>query len=863
MGFWKKLSLPGFLRRTHPTGTDDAKDLLTARFFSFKQLLAANTEAHELFAELEETLRGGRAYGMHYVRALCTRISAAIFRMVSNLNEMAPGRYDRLFERFRDIQQQINPHLSPAPVERGGPLVLTLDEVREEHMPQCGSKMAMLGEASAKLSLHTSPGFVVTAEGYRRFIMDTGLKEEIDRLIQSSIQDAAYDSMYTSSRIMQLISGTELPEDLAKEILDAYSAIKKAHTLGMAMAVRSSAVGEDAEGATFAGQYRSLLNVDSGSLLDAYREVIASKWSVEACAYRSSRGIRDEDVPMCVGFMGMVDARSSGVAYSSSPVNFNDTRIRIYSVWGLPKSVVDGSTPTDEFTISRDPEYIENSKVAKKVERYVCQAREGTCRMELQPEEAEAPSLTEEQILAVSRMAVALEKHFKHPQDIEWAYDYDGKLLLLQCRPLSEVEPHTAPAVEEDLPEPLFEPGEPASPGVANGPVYKVFKDADTLSFPEGAVLVLKHALPRRASLLNRAAAVLAEQGSAAGHLANVAREFGVPAVFGLRGALEKLDNEATITVDAETGAVYDGQVDAILKRKTVRRDLMRGSPVRTSLVRAARHIIRLRLLDPDSIEFRARNCRTFHDIMRFCHEKGVQEMFNLSMSSQVRQNAARRLICDVPKQFWVLDLGGAFAEEVEHRTDACVSMAQVQSLPMRALWEGMMAVPWEGPPPVNTRGFMSVLFEATANPNLNSDTRSEYANRNYFLASKRYCSLQSRFGFHFCGAESYVGERPAESYASFQFKGGAADLRRRILRTKFIASILEKYDFSVKLREDNLFARVEGLETEGILRRIRIIGYMISHTRQIDMIMSDPEAVEAKRNSILQDLSHLLSEGQ
>ncbi|WP_157054767.1 PEP/pyruvate-binding domain-containing protein [Salidesulfovibrio brasiliensis] len=796
---------------------------------------------------------------MHYVRALCTKISAAIFRMVQNLNEMSPGDYERLFERFKDIQQKINPHLSPPQVERGGPLVLALSEVRRDDVERCGSKMAMLGDAAATLSVPTPPGFVITAEGYRRFIMDSGLKEEIDRRIQSSIQEKTHDAMRMSSSIMQLVVEAELPADLEQAILDAYATVERESESGIPMAVRSSALGEDAEGATFAGQYRSVLNVDADSLLDAYREVVASKWSVEACAYRASRGIRDEDVAMCVGFMGMVDAKSSGVAYSSSPVDFEDHRVRIYSVWGLPKAVVDGSTATDEFRVSRDPQEIETRSIAEKQDRYACLPREGTCRLETTQEEANAPSLEDGQVLAVARLAVSLEKHFNHPQDVEWAYDHDNTLMLLQCRPLTEVLEETKAEIPEGLPDPVFKDGVVASPGVAAGEIRTVLKDADALTFPEGAVLMLRHALPRRAALLNRAVAVIAEQGSAAGHLANVAREFGIPAVFGLRGILDEFEDGETLTIDADSGAIYRDRQEPLLERKRVRRDLMRGSPVRAALLGAARHILRLRLLDPDSVEFRARNCKTFHDIMRFCHEKAVKEMFHLGMSRSVQQVAARRVICDVPKQFWILDLGDAFCEEGACRMDGCVAVDQIRSLPMRALWDGMMAVAWEGPPPVNASGFMSVLFEATANPNLDSAGRSEYSTRNYFMASRRYCSLQSRFGFHFCGTESYVGERPAESYASFQFKGGAADLKRRILRTRFIAQILENYDFGVKLREDNLFARVEGLEQEGMLRRLRVIGYLISHTRQIDMIMADPDAVERRRQSIEKDLAELV----
>ncbi len=851
-------------KKEHRNNAEEFRALLASRHHHFRQLLSADGENHEIFTDIEEALRGERVYGMAFVRAACTKAGAATYRMIQHLDKLAPGKYTRLYEVFDEIRREIEPYIARKEFERGGPLVLDLSDVNREHTDLCGSKMATLGEAGQRLGLDIPGGFVITAEAYRHFMDRNDLQGTIEHMLQSVDKEDRDTLFQLTSRVMQVIMTAPLPEDLEREILAAHTRLMETEGEEVRAALRSSALGEDTERTTFAGQYSSVLNVDRDSLLDAYREVVASKYSMQALTYRLNRGIRHEDVAMCVGCMAMVEARSGGVAYSRSPVDSQDDSITVYSAWGLPRAVVDGSIETDIFTLSRSPLTVKDKTVAHKAEKYVCLPMEGTCRIENQENEDD-PSLTDEQALQVARAALDIEAHFGLPQDVEWAITDDDGFKLLQCRPLPRSEGdeglRTDRTVIDNLPEPLMSGGITASPGVAFGPVFKVGKDADALQFPEGAVMILAQALPRRAALLSRAAAVISERGGAAGHLANVAREFGVPALFSLRGAMNALENGQTITVDADNRSLFTNKVEALMEQERPRHNPMRGSPVRSALRNAARHIIRLRLLDPDSAEFRPRYCKTFHDIMRFCHETAVREMFDFGMSQDYGKSSSRQLICDVPKQFWVLNLDDGFSPDGQERTDSCVLMSQVESIPMRSLWAGMIAVPWEGPPPVNARGFLSVMFEATMNPNLAAGQASDFLMKNYFIISKNYCSLQSRFGFHFCNVESLVGDRPSENYARFNFKGGAANLERRVLRAKFLQEILESYDFRVKVREDNLLARLEGYGHSTMAHRLKVLGYLIIHTRQLDMVMADSQAVTRLRNKITEDLAQFKTE--
>ncbi len=256
--------------------------------------------------------------------------------------------------------------------------------------------------------------------------------------------------------------------------------------------------------------------------------------------------------------------------------------------------------------------------------------------------------------------------------------------------------------------------------------------------------------------------------------------------------------------------------------------------------------------VDPDSPDFRIRNCRTLHDITRYCHERSVQEMFNVTLDD-VGGQSGKRLWAGVATQFWVVDLDDGFSGPPEGKF---IRLENIASVPMLALWQGISAVPWEGPPTMDAKGFMSIVMQATTNPALNVAAPSSYANRNYFLVSKDFCNLQSRFGFHFSTVEALLGDRAHANYLNFRFKGGAADLSRRRRRADFIRDILERVGFSVRVTDDSLAARVEGGDREHMSVRLRVLGYLTMHTRQLDMIMHDPAASAAHKRRLLDDIA-------
>ncbi len=846
-----------------PADIDALRIEFKGRYHSFKLLLGANHKALEIMAEIEEALRASKPFGMTFVRAACTSVAVNVFSMVRNIENLAPGKYAGLFERFDRIQESIDEVLTrrtPVADER---LVIPLGAVTKDMADVVGSKMANLGEIKNRLKLRVPPGFAITARAYQRFLEHNDLQAEIDRRMQAAESDRV-DALYSlSAEIQQMIIRAEVPADLVAAIRAAWSVMESEAGRAVTVALRSSALGEDAAGSSFAGQYRSELNVSAETLLDAYRGVLASTYSLQAITYRLTRGFRDEDVAMCVGCLAMVDAAAGGVTYSRNPVDTHDDRVFTNAAWGLPKAVVDGSAACDLVVVARtDPMAVVAEDIRPKDRKFVCYPEEGVCRLDVTGDERQLPSITHAQAVELARTAVLLERHYGTAQDVEWAIDPRGVITLLQCRPLQQkpvatAHPDASAAPAADDASAVFRGGVTASPGAACGPVFIAEKDADILAFPEGAILMVRQAEPRWASLLNRAAAVVAEEGGFAGHLANVAREFGVPALFAVPAATRLLPAGELATVDATGQTIHRGRIEALLDQAPPRPSLMQGSPVYEILREASRMIVPLGLLEPESSDFAPANCRTLHDITRFIHEKSVHEMFNFGRDHDFSERSSKQLHYKVPMQWWVLNLDDGFTEEIGGKY---VRLEQIACVPMLAFWKGFTAIPWEGPPAMDGRGMLSVMFRATTNQALTVGVKSKYAERNYFMISRNYCSLSQRLGFHFSTLEALVSERTPENYVSYQFKGGAADFERRIARVHFIAEVLEPIGFRVEIREDHLLARVEGRDADYMLKQVAILGYLALHTRQMDMVMSNPAYVDHYRAKYRRDIEGLIA---
>jgi pyruvate,water dikinase len=834
----------------------DAKPAPTISFAqcykAFRALLTANNHALELMAEMEQALAAGRPFGMAFVRGTCTALSVNVYKMILHLQEMADGKYADLGDSFKTITNGMEEILGNRPLSPRGEWLLPMAAVDRQLVDMVGEKMANLGEIRNRVGLNTPEGFVITAAACTYFMAATNLQDEINRRLKTMDEEDLEELYQTSSAVQQLIINADLPQELAQAIMAQHLQLQEALGRELLVSMRSSALGEDSGSVSFAGQYRTQLNVGAEFILQTYKEIVAGKYKSQAIVYRMQRGFRHQDVIMCVGCLVMVDAVVSGVTYSRSPTNRRSDWVEITAVAGLANQVVDGNVGTDSFRVSREaPQAIIHKHI-----RPAASADDGGVNPVV--------TLNDDQAAELARVAIRLEQHFGEAQDIEWSIDRQGRIIILQSRPLGVT---AAKAVDGPLPEDppaddaLVVGGMTVSHGVASGPVCIVRSTVDLLQFPKGAVLVVAHPVPEWATLLSRAVAVISETGQAAAHLATVAREFGVPAIFGVPGATRRLTAQEVVTVDATACRVYQGHRPDILAHGADQPpNLMVDSPIFKLLKQVLALVAPLNLTDPGSLYFTPSACRTLHDLTRFCHEKAVAEMFSYGSQHGFDDKSAKQLVGDMPYQWWVIDLDDGFAPGFDKR-ERFIPIDAIVSQPMLAIWAGMTAIPWEGPPPISLSGFGSILFRSTMNRHLEPSVRSNLSERNYFMVSKNFCNVCVRLGYHFSLVEAHLSEFLTENYISFQFKGGAADEERRYIRIQLIREILSRYGFRVEQKADALVARIEKRPAPYLLVRLKVLGYLLMHTRQIDMVMGDQGMVDHYRQKISADLQSIVPE--
>ncbi len=266
------------------------------------------------------------------------------------------------------------------------------NEIKVDDLNLVGGKGLSLGRM-ANEGFPVPPGFVITTELHKDFKSKNTIEER-----EKSDLYAAFDDLGATR-----------------------------------VAVRSSAISEDSEKASWAGQFESYLNVTrddlTGRVMDCWNSVKG------ASEYAKTQGLEEEELALGVVVQKMVDSEVSGVAFSVNPLNHNSDEIMIEATFGLGELLVQGMVTPDNYVVSKRDKRVVSSKIVAKTNMLVYQDGE-TKEMPVSDDIQEKPCLSEEQLYELSATICQIEDYYKSPQDIEWALQED-KFYIVQSRPIT------------------------------------------------------------------------------------------------------------------------------------------------------------------------------------------------------------------------------------------------------------------------------------------------------------------------------------------------------------------------------------------------------------------------------------------
>ncbi len=795
-----------------------------ARYETFRELLKNDQQAHELLADLDEIYYQYKKIDINYAVTQYGKLSQAVSVMISCLGKMDPSASTNLRDYFRKIDFFCRFALAPPEIDTTPPFILPLSTVYSDDT-HSGGKGYNLAIVKNELQLPVPRGFIISTSAYNTFIQEHGLHRHIGKIL-ARVDIHSNESLNDcSSQLLDLILTAPLPNTVQKALDYGFTELQHQCGNNVKMAVRSSAVGEDSK-ISFAGQYRSILNVDENTLAEAYKQVLASKFSPRALYYRISHGFHDDSTPMAVLVLEMIDASVSGVITTTDTREGSDETLLIHSLQGQCEALVSGQKSPDTTIIQKG----EKINIVKQIP-----ARSG-----------EEHSLSEKNAWQLAAWAIRIESYYKMPQEIEWCIDQQGSLLILQTRFFKTQKKSKQEKIDTSPFAELFSGGELAASGAAAGRVY-ILNDINKLAdIPQDAILVTKTTPPSLATIAHRLKAVVADEGSSADHFAAVAREFNIPTLVKTGNGTEMFAHGQEVTVWTDQLTIFSGIIEPLVEQACIVQE-EEDTPFRKALGIAISFISPLKLVNPADPSFVADSCRSLHDIIRFVHEKGVQAMFGMATRKPLRKGGAKLLISDIPLQLYLLDVGEGLTTESTLKKE--ITVTDISCRPLLDLWAGLThpGVMWQDRNHFDWGAYDEVIMAGgVVNP-------KSIIFASYAVISRDYFNLNMRFGYHFAIIDTLYSPDAGENYITLRFAGGGGDMEGKSFRLIMISEILRRLHFTVTQKGDLLDARLSGYNIQKTAETLDMIGRLLGATRIMDMILTDEkmaaEAVEEFMN--------------
>jgi len=452
-------------------------------------------------------------------------------------------------------------------------------------IPLVGGKNASLGEMYSKLSSQGVPipnGFALTSDVYWKFLKENKLDKKIKEILKDLDAKNVHALSLAGAKVRKLILSADFPKEISEDIKKAYKQLsKESKKNNLDVAVRSSATAEDLPDASFAGQQETYLNVaGEKQLLLACKKCIASLFTDRAISYREAKGFDHLTIALSVGVQEMVrsDLGSSGVMFTLDTESGFRGVVLINAAYGLGEYVVKGQVTPDQFFVFKDGlkngyKSIISRRLGSKEVKLIY-SKTGTKQEKVKVGDQKQYSLTDQEIIQLSKWGVQIEDHYGRPMDIEWAKDgQNGRLFIVQARSetvksqskITAIETYTLQRKGDVLVE-----GVSVGQKIGQGKARVINSPKQMKEFKAGEVLVTRITDPDWEPVMRIASAIITEQGGKTSHAAIVSRELGVPCIVGASKARQLIKNDQEITVscaEGEVGYVYKGRLPFSVER--------------------------------------------------------------------------------------------------------------------------------------------------------------------------------------------------------------------------------------------------------------------------------------------------------
>jgi pyruvate,water dikinase len=469
---------------------------------------------------------------------------------------------------------------------------LPFEKITIEKVGKVGGKNASLGEMIKYLKpkgVRIPSGFAITADSYRYFLEQTGLKGFIAKTLDGLDTKNLKDLSRRGKIVREKIRATQMPKELKSAITAAYGDLEKEYGKNPDVAVRSSATAEDLPGASFAGEHETFLHIKGAEqVINASRASMASLFTDRAISYRQDKGFSHFDVALSVGVQKMIrsDLACAGVMFTLDTESGFPGVILINGAWGLGELIVQGEVTPDEFLVFKKTGAIINKRLGKKNQKIIYgHAKDGNHmikKVATDEKERDAFVLTDKEILELADWGQKVEDHYtRHnkkwtPMDMEWAKDGEsGKLFMVQARPETVHASRDYSKVKEYERKgegKLLVKGASVGSKIATGKARVILETKDLGQFQKGEILITTMTDPDWEPIMKIASAIVTDKGGRTSHAAIVSRELGIPCIVGSEFATKTIKTGDPITVDTTgtEGLVLKG----ILKFNVIEHDI-------------------------------------------------------------------------------------------------------------------------------------------------------------------------------------------------------------------------------------------------------------------------------------------------